>query len=159
MPDVVELYKPRVRRKKAPRTRVKVKLNKSLVARADKHFADQIKTRDGECQFPGCQITDPAKLTCSHYHSRAKWGTRYEPKNCIALCRNHHYWDKQLGWEFQKQQKGIHGWDGQYTIFMKNWLGEDEFRFLGENAAKTGQRKIVLAAYQKLLCELQSAKA
>lgn len=99
--------------------------------------------------FPDCFITDFEKLTCSHYHSRAKFGTRFDEKNCIALCRNHHYWDKILGWEYQKQIKGEKGadWDGRYTLYMKTWLGEDGFRELAERAKITGKRTAIIRAY------------
>ena len=142
-----------VRRKTARRASLKPKITKSLVAKADKHFADQIKKRDGKCLFPNCTVFSLEKLTCSHYFSRAKWGTRYDPLNCIALCRTHHYWDKQLGWEFQKQQEEIHGWDGQYTLYMKNWLGE-EWVELKARAEMTGQRKTVLLLYQHFFKDL-----
>lgn len=91
--------------------------------RADKEFSLLVLARDRGCVFPGCEVKDPKKLTCSHYYGRVIKATRFDLDNAVALCRNHHYWNKQLGWEFQKQQKGVHGWDGRYTLFMKKWLG------------------------------------
>jgi len=143
-------YTPR--RRKIARGKAKVgkrdtsPKKKFSVAKADKFFADKIKDRDGKCLFPGCTETRRDKLTCSHYHSRGKWGTRFDEKNCITLCRNHHYWDKVIGWEFQKQVKGERDcdWDGRYTVYMKQWLGEEEFQAMKQRAAITGKRKAII---------------
>ena len=140
--------KPLRRLKKASRTRVKPrkvkwpKFNKSDLQRADSAFSAKIIARDKKCQYPGCEVSDPAKLTCSHYHGRAIKNTRFDENNCIALCRNHHYWDKQLGWEFQKQRVEIHGWDGRYTAFMKNWLGGEAWYELIDRATAPFNREL-----------------
>lgn len=93
-----------------------------------------------------CDITDPNKLTVSHYFGRAKKGTRFMMENCILLCRNHHYWDKQIGFEFQKQRREnkLHGYDGLYTIYMKGKLGYRRFNELESlAAAKIGPKKAI----------------
>lgn len=64
---------------------------------ADKVFSDYIRERDGwECQRCFKQFVPPTSgLHCSHFHSRGKWATRYDPQNCIALCYGcHRYMDK-----------------------------------------------------------------
>lgn len=98
--------------------------------RADKEFSLYIRERDGRCMYPNCDVTDINKLQCSHYIGRAHKATRFDPDNCIALCWLHHFKDKLLGFEYQKQIKTIHGFDGQYTIFMQNLLGFDRFAAL-----------------------------
>lgn len=107
-----------------------------------------------KCVFPDCPITDPKKLTVSHYHGRAKKGTRFSVKNCDFICRNHHYWDKQLGWEFQKQREEIHGWDGRYTLYMREKLGEDEFILLTQLAESGMKPKIAIQNFQSTLNQM-----
>lgn len=112
---------------------------------------DSVETK---CVFPNCEIRDPKRLTVSHYHGRVKKATRYSIENCDLLCRNHHYWDKQLGWEFQKQTKEEHGWDGQYTLYMKRKLGEDRFRELKELAESGMKQQVAIKEFlQKYECD------
>lgn len=115
--------KPRSVSKKsrASKTILKTKWRKSNLKDADSTFSKKILKRDGKCMYPGC--TKVTNLTCSHYFGRANKATRFYENNCIALCLTHHFMNKMLGFEFQKQRVEIHGWDGQYTLFMKNWLG------------------------------------
>ncbi len=122
------------------------------LSKADTEFRkvmleDRAKTNQIICAFPGCNITDPKKLTVSHYHNRAKKGTRFLIDNCDLLCRNHHYWDKQLGWEFQKQTKEKHGWDGRYTLYMRQKLG-DRFGVVHTLAESGMKQKIAILAFQ-----------
>lgn len=125
-------YKPRIQRspvriaKKGKRraTGKSKPFKKTDLKRADSVMSARIITRDKKCQYPGCNISDPTKLTCSHYFGRANKNVRFDEDNLIALCRTHHYWDKQLGWEFQKQTLEKHGWDGRYTLHMKARLGK-----------------------------------
>lgn len=148
MTDVVEVsYRRPSKAPGNPATPRKPKKRKPYsVHKLDTFFADKIKDRDGRCLFPGCTETRREKLTCSHYFGRGKWGTRFDEKNCITLCRTHHYWDKDIGWEFQKQQAGEKGcdWDGRYTVYMKQWLGGEEFQAMKQRAAITGKRKAII---------------
>ncbi len=105
---------------------IKKKINS--LKKADTLFSHEIMERDKHCMFPNCGRTD--QLTCSHYIGRAIKSTRFYKDNCITLCRTHHYWDKQLGFEFQKQTKEKHGWDGRYTLFMKKLLGKERWNIL-----------------------------
>lgn len=117
--------------------------------RADTEFRKvMLKSVPLKCVFPECPITDPNKLTVSHYHGRAKKGTRFSVLNCDFICRNHHYWDKQLGYEFQKQTKEKHGWDGRYTLYMKNKLGDKLFTELEELANSGMKPKIAIYNFQ-----------
>lgn len=142
-----------------PRKAKWLKFNKSDLQRADSAFSKIILERDGKCQYPGCEISDPAKLTCSHYYGRAIKNTRFDKRNCIALCRTHHFWDKQLGWEFQKQRAEIHGWDGKYTTHMKNWLGGEAWYELADQTNKPLDRELYqqnLLPFKKKLASLHA---
>ncbi len=97
--------------------------------KADTHFSNVIRTRDGKCLHPRCKRTS-AVLQNSHYFGRAIKSTRFDPDNCITLCWLCHYKDKRIGFEFQKQTVEEDGFDGQYTIFMKKHLGADRFNAL-----------------------------
>lgn len=141
-----------------PKARVKAKkwkFKKSILTTADSRFSEKIRARDGYCQFPYCGRTD--QLTCSHYIGRAKWPTRFDEENCITLCRTHHYWDKDIGWEFQKQRKGEKGcdWDGRYTLFMKKWLGEDGFNALMERSKLSTSRATAIKTFLGIDVELE----
>lgn len=114
--------------------------------KADSLFAAEIRGRDGKCLFPGC--IKRTQLTCSHYFGRATKSTRFDPDNCITLCSTHHFWDKMLGWEFQKQREEIHGWDGRYTLFMKERLGKDRWETLLKRAETFISQKKAILAYQ-----------
>lgn len=120
-----------IKRSQKPKTKPRAsKLPKPRVwsdRKADDEFSIKIRTRDGKCMYPGCPITDIKKLQNSHYLGRRHSATRYYDKNCISLCWLHHFKDKLLGFEYQKQTKEQHGYDGQYTLYMKRWLGEEEF--------------------------------
>ena len=122
--------------------------------RADDEFRlVMLKECPHKCEYPECPITDPKKLTVSHYHGRARKGTRFYIPNCCFLCRNHHYWDKQIGWEFQKQRKENpkHKRDGQYTKHMKKKLGLKKFYELDILAAQKISPKKAIQAFQASL--------
>lgn len=123
-----------VQKRIKPPKKKKFKVTKTLLRKADTSFSEKIRTRDGRCLFPGCKVETYGMLQNSHYIGRARWATRFDPDNCISLCWLHHFKDKMLGYEYQKQRKEVHGWDGQYTLFMKEWLGEDRFLALIERS-------------------------
>ena len=107
-----------VRRAKLPKLKI------WSTDKADTKFSLFIRQRDQICRFQGCSVGNVKKLQCSHYIGRAHSATRYDPNNCISLCWRHHFKDKLLGFEYQKQIKEKHGYDGQYTLFMKKLLGK-----------------------------------
>lgn len=112
--------------------------------KADKLFSAQIKARDGKCLHPDARHI--GSLQNSHYFGRGIKSTRYDSDNCIALCWWHHFKSKDLGWEYQKQTKERHGFDGQYTLYMKKWLGEAKWQQLNERAkAHMTQAKAIKA--------------
>lgn len=122
----------------------KWKFKKTELRNLDSIFSENIRKRDGKCQFPTCEVEDFKLLQCSHYEGRARWETRFDEDNCFSLCWFHHFKSKLLGYEYQKQQKEKHGFDGQYTKHMKEWLGETRFNAL-MNKPKQTRREVMLA--------------
>jgi hypothetical protein len=137
---------------KSPRKPIKVarkpwKFKKTELAECDAAFSKEIIARDGHCMYPGCFVE--TKLTCSHYIGRGNWNTRFDPKNCIALCLRHHFMDRTTGYEFQKARTPLQEWDGQYTLFMREFLGEEGFYTLLERATTKKSRKEAILETQK----------
>lgn len=160
--------KPRLTRKKAPTRGLKPKAGKSLVSKkkkplkakkwkfvkthlqeCDDSFSREIRQRDGRCVFLGCEKT--TDLTCSHYIGRSNWNLRFDEENADTLCTTHHFWDKTIGWEYQKQRKGEKGcdWDGRYTVYMRNKLGTEGFTALMERSKGNKSRKEAILETQK----------
>jgi hypothetical protein len=125
------------------------KFVKTHLVECDDVFSREVRDRDRHCLFPGCETT--YHLTCSHYIGRANWNTRFDEDNCITLCTTHHFWDKTIGWEYQKQRKGVKGcdWDGRYTLFMMSFLGETRWNALLERAKGEKTRKEAILETQK----------
>lgn len=60
---------------------------------ADKWFSLCIRQRaNWKCQRCGKYYPDGKRMAlhCSHFHGRAKYGTRFDPLNCEALCYGCH---------------------------------------------------------------------
>ena len=120
--------------------------------RADTEFRQyMLKSVPIQCVFPDCPVVNPKKLTVSHYFGRVNKGTRYDIRNCDLICRNHHYWDKQLGWEFQKQVLAKHGWNGKYTEYMLGKLGLKGYLELQELAESGTKQKVAILKFQQSL--------
>ena len=117
--------------------------------KADKHFSLWIRDRDGRCLHPNCKRTS-AMLQNSHFIGRATKSTRYDPDNCITLCWLCHYKDKMIGFEYQKQTKEKHGFDGQYTLFMKRHLGEERYAALVARSLMQVNQKNAILNYMKV---------
>lgn len=97
---------------KAEQVRVfKVKPIKTKTA--DEKFSLWIRTRDKHCQYPGCGRGEP--LDCSHFFERGHSGTRFDPDNCIALCRTHHTeWERRKKYDYEQfmiQRIGLERFD------------------------------------------------
>jgi len=118
---------------KQQQTRPKIKVWKTSTA--DLKFSQFIRQRDKHCLFPGCYRTEA--LDCSHFFERHHSATRFDPLNCIALCRDHH-----TIWERQKKY--------EYKIFMLKWLGEDEYAALEKRAWTYKNRGEAVLQYMKL---------
>ena len=140
----------RIKRKLSSKAKIKPwKLTKSALAKVDAQFSKEIIKRDMHCQYPGCVNTK--KLTCSHFIGRVVKSTRFDEDNCIALCLFHHFFSKDLGFEFQKQTKAKHGYDGQYTIFQKKRLGRARYAALIKRANTDVKLQAAILTYQQSL--------
>lgn len=167
-------WKPRKPLKRASGAKKRRKSKKDTIwtlKRADRAFSEQIRKRDGRCMyalltFRGMPIvvdrkpqhyycTRMSMLQCSHYIGRANKSTRYDPENCITLCWLHHYKDKLLGYEYQKQREDTHGYDGRYTLFMRNWLGDEKFAALIERSKIPTKQRAAILKYQNTLSPLK----
>jgi hypothetical protein len=83
------------------------------VTEADSKFSRFIINRDKKCMRCGTN----SMLTCSHFHGRANYATRYEPLNCVAFCTEcHNIWESKKSTE--------------YMDFMLEWLGVKQFMVL-----------------------------
>ena len=124
------------------------KFKKTELSECDSAFSREIIARDVHCMFPGCEKTD--NLTCSHYIGRANWNTRFDPENCVALCIRHHFMDRNTAWEFQKARADIHGWHGQYTLFMQEWLGcAAWYELLDRSEGKKTRKEAILETQKR----------
>ena len=105
-------------------------------ATADSNFSKHIRTRDPMCRR--CLYAPTSD--CSHYWRRERSATRFDPKNCIGLCRSCH----DL-WEHKK--------NNEYKDFMVNWLGQEEYDLLERRARSYKNRGEAIAECQKMLLD------
>lgn len=89
---------------------------------ADGEFSKYIRSRDGRCMNPLCisglQHEAPiSALDNSHFWGRGEIIARYDPDNCIALCRPCHKM-----WEHTKQ--------GRYRELMIRLIGYTRYKAL-----------------------------
>ena len=118
---------------------------RAKIDKADKMFSLYIRTRaKWKCEYCGKDYTSNHQgLHTSHYFSRAKESTRFDPANCIALCTYHHHY---LG----------HG-DGrdEYKELMIKRLGKKGFQSLTVEAmtVKKRDRKMAYIIAKKLFEE------
>lgn len=109
------------------------------VREADSKFSKFIINRDKKCLRCG----SIQMLTCSHFHGRTNWATRYEPTNCITLCISCHD-----SWESKKS--------GVYMDFMMEWLGEDQFFILHHLSEMTISKADSLVLAHNLLKKVET---
>ena len=101
--------------------------------KADAVFSTYIRTRDNwQCQrchtyYPESTTGGRQALHCSHYFTRGRESTRFDPRNCIALCYGCH----RL-WESQERE--------QYRAFMVKALGENGFKILEMESNRTTKK-------------------
>ena len=103
------------------------------ISKADRLFSLWIRHRDKyKCVRCGRQHNDDENTSDnSHYWQRSIRGTRFDPLNCDTLCKMPcHSGNK--GWEHEKRIKDNlkNKYDGEYTEFKKNQLGERDFDLL-----------------------------
>jgi hypothetical protein len=104
---------------------------------ADGKFSVWIRHRDPMCRR--CRIVPSSD--CSHYWKRGDSGTRFDPKNCVGLCRDCH-----TIWERQK--------NNEYKAFMIEWLGKEEYDALETRARSFKNRTeavLEFMAWHKLI--------
>lgn len=124
---------PQVRRKTTKASKIRRKRGEWSTTYADDKFSRFIRQRDGKCLR--CHTTEG--LTCSHYHGRGKSATRFDPINCIALC-----WKCHQEWEGPK---------AEYTTFMIERFGVDEFLALTLRAGQMMKRSDAVAEFKRFL--------
>lgn len=125
------------KRSVASKTARTAKLKVWSTTTADKHFSIYIRTRDPICRI--CLIT-PTKDN-SHFWGRGNSGTRYDPKNCIGICRPCHD-------EYE------HLKNYEYKNWMEDWLGLEEYCALERRARSFKKRSEAVAECKVLLAEL-----
>ena len=106
---------------------------------ADRKFGDFIRKRDKVCQKCGRK---DRQLQCSHYWDRQWWATRYDPKNCIALCAWCHTFDKD-NWEKDRLK--------EYEAYMIKKLGKAGFETLKAKHYKEIKKRISILELMKWL--------
>lgn len=114
---------------------------KTKILPADTAFSNYIRGRDKwTCQRCLKVYTPPTSaLHCSHFYSRGKWATRFDPQNCIALCYGcHRYWDKHLD---------------EYEDYKYQQLGDRDFDAL---TVRAWNRSQLGSAYWKKLTKKQA---
>jgi len=99
----------------------------------DTRFSKYIRDRDNwRCQRCWTKYEEGSRsLQCSHFWSRKRWTTRFDPRNCDTLCCGCH----RL-WEDEKQ--------GDYAAFKKKQLGEAEYKKLEIMAYSTSKKSTEL---------------
>lgn len=107
--------------------------------KADTEFSKFIRERDKRCQRCGKE----GPLTCSHFWGRAHKGTRYDPKNCVAIC-----WFPCHAYHWEKEKQGA------YRDFMLYWLGEEEYEELKKRALTSYSLSSAIIDCMRLLNKL-----
>ena len=108
---------------------------------ADQVFSRLVRERDNwECQRCHKKYQPPTSaLHCSHFYSRGKWSTRYDPANAESLCYGcHRYWDKHIK---------------EYEVFKIAGLGQKAFDIL---TFKAHHRSATGSSYWKRMTKKQA---
>lgn len=108
---------------------------------ADSLFSKHIRTRDPMCRRCWVVPSDDN----SHFWGRGHSATRFDPKNCIGLCRPCHDI-----WEHQK--------NNEYRKFMVNWLGKEEYEALEHRARSFKKRSDAVRECMVFLKEVKNEK-
>ncbi len=118
---------------------------KIRIDQADKVFSQFIRLRDGECMRCGSRVElnnngMPITHQNSHYFSRGREGTRFDPQNCDCLCYGCH-----VRWGGDERE--------DYKDFKIKQLGLEEFKRLDVKAHTPGKkdRKLSLLLARELL--------
>ena len=100
-------------------------MGKVKIKTSDKLFSRCIRERSGwKCERCGGQYEEGTQaLHNSHFHGRAKWGVRFNPDNCEALCYGCHMY--------------LTAHPVEHTRRMEEKLGDGAFEILLEKARDT----------------------
>ena len=93
-----------------------------LVAELDRLVSVLVRRRDRRCVTCG----EPRGLQCSHFHSRRYLATRFDLRNCNAMC---------AGCNRRHNEE-----PGPYMRFMTEWHGAEVVAELG--SLRDGTRKV-----------------
>ena len=101
---------------------------KIKIDRADTIFSQFIRIRDGRCMRCGSPVAFngagmPVSHQCSHYFSRGRESTRFNPENADTFCFTCH----EL---MEKEKQDKKEYRGEYTMFKVRQLGENGFKIL-----------------------------
>lgn len=108
------------------------------LTRADSTFSLFIRKRDKKCQK--CfRWTD---LDNSHYWRRDMYRTRFDPENCIALCRSCHN-----AWEVHQNP--------EYKAFMIRRLGQARYDALEKRARSSMKLRDAILQWMELSSTLK----
>lgn len=118
--------------KKLPRPKV------WSTATADARFSRYIRNRDPMCRL--CLVIPTSDN--SHFWGRGHSATRFDPKNCIGICRPCHD-----SYEHKK--------NNEYKDWMINWLGIEEYEALERRARSFKKRSEAVAECKTLLTQLE----
>lgn len=117
----------------------RVALGSIKSATADKSFSIYIRTRDPLCK----RCKRAPTRDCSHFWGRGHSATRYDPKNCVGLCRPCH--------DIWEHQKNV-----EYKDWMEDWLGLEEYIALERRARSFMKREKAIQQWQELCKTLSS---
>lgn len=123
-------------------------MGKTKIFPADTAFSNYIRERDKwTCQRCRKVYAPPTSaLHNSHFFSRGKWNTRYDPDNCMALCYGcHRYMDKHLD-EYEDYKYEQLGEDGFNRLTLRAW----ERSTMGSNFWKKLSLKQAQEIFSKL---------
>lgn len=89
------------------------------IAEADSKFSKQIILRDGKCLRCG----STSFLSCSHFHKREIFSTRYDPHNCITLCiEDHQEWESKKNTDYKDFMISLLGIEGFNNLEQRSRL-------------------------------------
>lgn len=106
------------------------------------------------CERCGAIHDESSKgLHCSHYHGRGKWGTRFDPDNCEALCYGCHSFLEQHPHEHEKRERERLG-DTLYEIVRE----KSQDTGLGRAMRKTKGKGEIARHYREEFLRMQSLR-
>lgn len=109
--------------------------------KADQKISKYVRGRDKKCLL--CSTSE--FLTCSHFHGRNVFATRFDPDNLITLCLYCH-----MRMETEKK--------GEYHVLMIAYLGIPGLRDLNRRARVDAKKEDAIIACMRFFKELSVSK-